>query len=75
MSLKDKLTEAQALNKTIHDALNATARLSSEISAELQGDFDLEDGKAVLHEFIEIAYICKHFAARVDLAMMISRER
>ena len=70
MSLQDKLVKAQELNKTIHDALIATAHLCGEMSKEVQGNFNKDDADAVLYEVFDIADVCKNFAASVALSMM-----
>lgn len=70
MSIKDKLTQMQELNKTIHDAINATVKLCGGMSAELQGDFEEDDARAVMKEILDAAEVCKIFAASVTLSAM-----
>lgn len=69
MSIMDKLTRVQELNKTIHDTLNEAASLCGEVSEELLEDCELKDAEALMDEVIDIADVCKNYATSVAFAL------
>lgn len=67
MSINDKLTRMQELNKTIYDTLNEAASLCGEVLED--EDCELKDAEDLTDEVIDIADFCKNYATSVAFAL------